>query len=216
MISELMNFGIFNFLIEGLVVTFKISFFSIIFSVIIGTIMGVSIFLKLPVLRLISVIYVDIIRNIPVLLIILSARFMTPLPPTYSGILAMTVFTGAIMTEIIRGGLNSLPRGQIEAAESQGLNTFQIVWHIILPQAYRNIIPQMVSQFTTVIKDSSFVWAVGTEELTGRGMILIGKYSSTEQIFAIFGTVAFIYFVINYLISVFARHQHAKMSVKSY
>ena len=141
---------------------------------------------------------------------------MTPLPPTYSGVLAMTVFTAAIMSEIIRAGLNSLPKGQIEAAQSQGLNTLQIVWHIVLPQAFRNVIPPMMSQFTTVIKDSSFVWAVGTEELTGKGMILIGKYSSTAQVFAIFGAVAILYFLLNYSLSDLARWQHNRMSVRSY
>ena len=120
------------------------------------------------------------------------------------------------MSEIIRSGLNSLPKGQIEAAQSQGMSTLQIVWHIVLPQAYRNIIPPMMSQFTTVIKDSSFVWAVGTEELTGKGMILIGKYSSTAQVFAIFGAVAILYFLLNYSLSVLARWQHNKMSVRSY
>ena len=128
----------------------------------------------------------------------------------------MTVFTAAIMSEIIRGGLNSLPKGQIEAAQSQGMSTLQIVWHIVLPQAFRNVIPPMMSQFTTVIKDSSFVWAVGTEELTGKGMILIGKYGSTAQVFAIFGAVAILYFLLNYSLSVLARWQHNRMSVRSY
>ena len=216
MISALLDYSLISFLLEGLAVTLKISFFSIIFSVIFGTLIGLTFYLKIPVLKQLSIIYVDIVRNVPCLLLVLTARFMTPLLPTYSGILAMSVFTTAIMSEIIRSGLNSLPKGQIEAAQSQGMSTLQIVWHIVLPQAYRNIIPPMMSQFTTVIKDSSFVWAVGTEELTGKGMILIGKYSSTAQVFAIFGAVAILYFLLNYSLSVLARWQHNKMSVRSY
>ena len=216
MISALFDYSLISFLLEGLAVTLKISFFSIIFSVIFGTLIGLTFYLKIPVLKQLSILYVDIVRNVPCLLLVLTARFMTPLPPTYSGILAMSVFTTAIMSEIIRSGLNSLPKGQIEAAQSQGMSTLQIVWHIVLPQAYRNIIPPMMSQFTTVIKDSSFVWAVGTEELTGKGMILIGKYSSTAQVFAIFGAVAILYFLLNYSLSVLARWQHNKMSVRSY
>ncbi|MGE4588132.1 MAG: amino acid ABC transporter permease [Acidaminococcaceae bacterium] len=216
MISPLLDYSIISFLLEGLAVTLKISFFSIIFSVIFGTLIGLTLYLKIPVLKQLSILYVDIVRNVPCLLLVLTARFMTPLPPTYSGVLAMSVFTAAIMSEIIRGGLNSLPKGQVEAAQSQGLSTWQIVRHIVLPQAYRNVIPPMVSQFTTVIKDSAFVWAVGTEELTGRGMILIGKYSTTAQVFTIFGAVAILYFLLNYSLSVLARWQHNKMSIRSY
>lgn len=216
MVSELMNVALIKFLLEGLAVTIEISFSSIILSVIFGTLLGVFRYLNIPVLKTISIVYVDIVRNIPCLLFVLVARFATPLPPVYSGIVAMSFFTAAIMSEIIRGGLNSLSKGQIEAAHSQGMNTFQVMWHIVLPQAYRNIIPPMMSQFTTVIKDSAFVGIVGTEELTARGMILIGKYGSTGQVFAIFATVASLYFILNYTLSTLARKQHKKMAVKSY
>jgi len=141
MISALLDYSLIAFLLDGLAVTLKISFFSIIFSVIFGTLIGLTFYLKIPVLKQLSILYVDIVRNVPCLLLVLTARFMTPLPPTYSGILAMSVFTTAIMSEIIRSGLNSLPKGQIEAAQSQGMSTLQIVWHIVLPKAYRNIIP---------------------------------------------------------------------------
>ncbi len=206
----------FLFLMGGFKVTLEIGFFSIIFSVILGTLIGVARYLQLPIIGHIGGLYVDIVRNIPCLLCVLIARFMTPLPPTMSGILAMSVFTGAIMAEIVRGGINSVSKGQFEAALSQGLNRWQIVYHIILPQAYRNIIPPMVSQFTTVIKDSSFVWAVGTEELTGRGMILIGRYSDTVHLFVIMGCVALIYFVINYALSLLARWEHRRLAAKSF
>ena len=216
MISALLDYSLISFLLEGLAVTLKISFFSIIFSVIFGTLIGLTFYLKIPVLKQLSILFVDIARDVPCLRPVLAGSFIVPLPPTCSGILATSVSTTAIMSEIIRSGLNSLPKGQIEAAQSQGMSTLQIVWHIVLPQAYRNIIPPMMSQFTTVIKDSSFVWAVGTEELTGKGMILIGKYSSTAQVFAIFGAVAILYFLLNYSLSVLARWQHNKMSVRSY
>lgn len=201
------------FLLKGLKVTMEIGIGSIICSVIMGTVLGVSCQLKIPVLGQISTIYIDIIRNLPCLLLVLVVRFLTPLPPVWSGIAAMSIFTAATMAEVVRGGLNAIPKGQYEAAHSQGMNHYQVMRYIVLPQAYRNIIPPMMSEFTTIIKDSSFVWAVGTEELTGKGMILIGKYSETGQLFAIFGTVALIYFILNYSLSLLARREYKRLRV---
>lgn len=212
--AELFEIHNFLFLMGGFQVTLEIGFFSIIFSVLIGTFICIFRYLKIPILAQLGSLYVHIIRNIPCLLFVLVARFMTPLPPVYSGILAMSVFTGAIMAEIIRSGINSIPKSQYETAVSQGMSRIQAMNHIILPQAFRNIIPAMVSQFTTVIKDSSFVWAVGTEELTGRASILIGRYSDSTHFLLIMGTVAIIYFVLNYTISQIARWQHRRLTVK--
>jgi putative glutamine transport system permease protein len=199
------------FLMGGFKVTLEIGLCSIILSVIFGTIFGISRHLNIPVLSTLSAIYIDIIRNIPCLLLVLIVRFMTPLPPVLSGIAAMSIFTAATMAEVVRGGLNAIPKGQSEAAYSQGMSRLQVLRFIVVPQAYRNIIPPMMSEFTTIIKDSSFVWAVGTEELTGRGMILIGKYSTTGQLFTIFACVALIYFILNYSLSTLARWEYKRL-----
>lgn len=98
--ADLFGLNNFLFLMGGFKVTLEIGFFSIIFSVLIGTLVGIARYLRIPVLGHIGSLYVDIVRNIPCLLCVLIARFMTPLPPTMSGILAMSVFTGAIMAEI--------------------------------------------------------------------------------------------------------------------
>lgn len=211
MVSEIFQSSNMLFLMGGFKVTLEIGICSIIFSVILGTIFGIARHLEIPVISTISIIYIDIVRNIPCLLLVLIVRFMTPLPPVISGIAAMSIFTAATMAEVVRGGLNSIPKGQYEAAYSQGMSRFQILRFIVVPQAYRNIIPPMMSEFTTIIKDSSFVWAVGTEELTGRGMILIGKYSTTGQLFTIFACVALIYFVLNYSLSTLARWEYKRL-----
>ncbi|HUZ18249.1 MAG TPA: amino acid ABC transporter permease [Spirochaetia bacterium] len=201
-----------KFILQGLEITVLIAVLSIAFGVVFGTILGIARHSKLKIPSRIAGTYVEIVRNIPNLLFIFAIRFLTPLPPVQAAVVAFTIFTSAAIGEIVRGGLNSIGKGQWEAARSQGFSGFQILLYIVLPQAFRNMIPPLVSQFITVVKDTSFVWAVGIEELTGKGMILMGKYATPVQVFMMFGTIAALYFILNYTLSVLARKQQARMA----
>lgn len=157
--------------------------------------------------------YIEAIRNLPMLLIMLATYLLTKQPALRSAVIGMTIFTSAVMAEIIRGGLISIDRGQWEASTSQGFRYRQVLQYIVLPQALRRMIPPIVSQFITVVKDTAFAWALGVEEITGKGTIIFAKYVNPMETFF---TIAVVYFIINYLMSQVARNLERRLAVRSY
>ena len=169
----------------------------------------------------IAVVIVEIFRNTPLLLWVFVAIAAVPLPSLLSRALVATViFNAAIISEIIRGGLNSIPKGQIEAGRSQGFSFVQIMIYIILPQTFRRIIPTLTSQSITIIKDTSYLAQIGVAEL----MFVVKKLMSTantftghsitaQDVFILFGTAALIYFAINFSLSVAVRKMQKKIDI---
>jgi putative glutamine transport system permease protein len=195
-----------SFILQGLWLTLYISFISIVLSTIIGTILAVMRNGKKPVLRLISSIYIEFVRNVPNLLWIFIIFLVFQMKSTPAGITAFTVFTSAALAEIIRGGLNGVDHGQTEAGLSQGMTHFQIFIYIVFPQAFRKMLPAIISQFVTVIKDTSLLYSViAIQELFGKSQILMGRYFEASQVFTLYAVIAAIYFVINFTISMISR-----------
>ena len=194
------------FILKGLWLTLQISFISIVLSTIFGTILAVMRNGKNKLLKLIASINIEFVRNVPNLLWIFTIFLVFQIKSTPAGIISFTVFTSAALAEIIRGGLNAIDPGQTEAGLSQGFTQFQILRYIILPQAIRKMLPAIISQFVTVIKDTSLLYSViALQELFGSAQILMGRYFEAEQVFALYLLVAAIYFLINFAISSFSR-----------
>ncbi|MFC3931455.1 amino acid ABC transporter permease [Streptococcus dentapri] len=196
-----------KFLAQGLWTTLYLSVIIIILSTIFGMFLAVMRNGKNPILRIIASIYIEFVRNVPNLLWIFIVFLVFQLQATPAGITAFTIFTSAALAEIIRGGLNAIDRGQTEAGLSQGLTNFQVLRIIILPQAIRKMLPSIISQFVTVVKDTSFLYSViALQDLFGKSQILMGKYFEINQIFLLYAIVTATYFLVNFSISSYSRH----------
>ncbi len=157
--------------------------------------------------------YIEIFRNTPNLMWVLICYVYAPMPTAFSRCtFAFVLFTSAAFAEIIRGGLNSIPKGQFEAAYSQGFNFVQTLVYIVLPQTFQNIIPTVLSQVITVVKDTSFLSMVAVAELMFRSRNVLsllprftGQSVGIAQVAAIFGFSALIYFIINFTLSCVVR-----------
>lgn len=204
--SDLFNPYNLSFLLQGLGLTLLISLTAIFLSTIFGTLLALMRNGKNRLLQLIASIYIEFVRNVPNLLWIFIIFLVFQVKSLPAGIISFTIFTSAALAEIIRGGLNSIDHGQTEAGLSQGFTNYQIFTLIIFPQAIRKMLPAIISQFVTVIKDTSFLYSViALQELFGKSQILMGRYFHPQQVFALYALVALTYFLINFMISSLSR-----------
>ena len=197
-----------TFMLQGLVNTIVIAAASIVLSILVGTVLAlVKTYCtgKLRPLSWLVSAYIELFRCTPNLLWILIFRFTL----TGSGVAissaVFTTFTSAVMAEIVRGGLNAIPRGQFEAARSQGFGFFGMMWHIVLPQAFRHIVPALFSQCTTVIKDTSYLRGIDVHEFMRNSAVVMGQAVTLPQILLLYGFVFLTYFVLNFCISLAVR-----------
>lgn len=203
-----------KFMLEGFLVTLEVAAASIVLSFLIGCVAGTLRYMKLPVVSPIVACLVEFIRNLPLLLIIFFTYFALPeiglkLSVTQAAIAALTVFESAMIAEIIRGGLNSIPKGQIEASRSSGLTAVQTLWHIVLPQGLRRMVPPIVSQFISLLKDTSLAVIITLPELMHNSNIVIGHYYTSA--IPILLLAALMYFCVNYALSLVSRRLENRM-----
>ncbi|WP_334333516.1 amino acid ABC transporter permease [Companilactobacillus sp. HBUAS59544] len=204
-----------RFLLQGLEVTILISVIAVILSFIFGSILGIIRYSKIKYVSKIVGIVIDVIRNLPLLLIIFFVYFGLPAfgfkPDTIpAAILAMTVFESMMIAEIIRSGILAVDIGQMEAARAVGMNFMQAMWHVVLPQAYKKMIPAMVSQFISLIKDTSLATIIVVPELMQHGQVVYGQ--NPNYIIPVFVMMALMYFVVCYALSLLSRYIDHKMA----
>jgi putative glutamine transport system permease protein len=201
----------FRFLMTGLRNSLLISIFTIAASIVLGTILAVCRNYGRGVVRAAASVYIELFRNTPLLLWILVCIFMLRFGNSMSrGALALTLYTSSVIAEIMRGGLNSISKGQGEAARSQGFNFFQTLAYIILPQCFRRVVPSLMSQIITTIKDTSFLAQCAVAELFYNAKVLMSTLPqktriTSAHIFTLFIFVALVYFVINFSLSCLVR-----------
>ena len=202
--------------IGGIALTLVLAITSCVLSFIGGLILGLLCISRNRVISYTTLAAIEAVRGVPLLMVIFWMYFLLPsllghpIPEIRTVIVALTVFTSACMAQIVRAGVQGISQGQREAALSTGLNEFQVLVYVVLPQGLRNMLPSFVNQFVSLIKDTSLAYIIGVSELTqvatqvnNRSMIY-----STE----IFLFVAMIYFFICYSLSAFSKRLETRLS----
>jgi len=175
----------------------------------------------LPAIRAVCVLYVELIRGVPLISVLFMASFMFPLFMPHGTtidvlvrvLVGMTLFAAAYLAEVVRGGLQALPKGQVEAAQALGLTYWQTARKIVLPQALRLVVPAIVGSFISVFKDTSLVTIVSLYDLTGALQLALGdadwrKFFLEGQLF-----VAAVYFVCCFAMSRYSRWVEAYLNI---
>jgi len=189
-------------LIDGLAVTFQISGISLFLAFAFGLTTALFRMSDSFLAKILARLYLELIRNTPLLVQLFFIYFvLSPLLDISrfaSAVLALSLFEGAYASEIFRAGIVSIHRGQWEAAQSLGLNSFNVYVHIVLPQAVRHILPPLTSQAISLIKDSALVSTIAIYDLTMQGQMIIAE---TYLTFEIWFTIAAIYLFVNIILS---------------
>ncbi|MZP30358.1 ABC transporter permease subunit [Heliobacterium undosum] len=204
-----------KFLLQGLQWTIELALISIALSLLFGIVICALRISQYPFLRYPAFLYVESLRNLPLILLIFFTYFALPkiglgLPKFWAAVVAFTIFTSALVAEIIRGGIQSVPKGQWEAARAQGFTYLETMVYIILPQALRKMIPPLISQFITLTKDTSYASIIGLTELTEHGKLIFIEHNNPVQVFFF---VACIYFVVNFTLSRFGVYMEKRMAM---
>lgn len=182
--------GLFNFLLkgQGIILTLRVTFIAFVISMVLGLFAGLGRISKSIVSRNVAITYIEVVRGIPVLVMLLVFGFSIfpdltqalglgrdGLDKEYRGAFTLAIIYGAFVAEVFRAGIESVPKGQMEAARAVGMTHYQAMRHIILPQAIRNIMPALGNDFIALLKDSSLVSALAVSDITQLSRLYVGS-----------------------------------------
>ena len=191
-------------LLEGLLNTLKAAAYALVLAAVLGVLLAFGRLSHTPFVRLPSILVIELFRALPLLLLILGIFLAypilvgRPLDPLYALVAGLTLYNGAVIAEIVRAGIQSLPRGQTEAALSVGLTRGQNLRLVLLPQAVRVMLPALISQLVVLLKDTSLGFVISYPELLRTGQQLVQNLDNPLQLFVL---VAIIYILINLALS---------------
>jgi len=212
---------IFRALRQGVLVTLWVSVVSFLLAVVLGLAIALARVSRFRLLREAATFYIEIVRGIPVLVLLWNWFFEPLIAPgwlpaanvrdfdmAWRAVAALAISYAAFVAEIFRAGIESVPRGQVEAARSLGLRPYRIYRHVILPQALRNAVPPLGNDLVALIKDSALVSALGVQDITQLGKVYS---SSTFLFFETYNVVAFLYLVMTVGLSLIVRGLESRL-----
>ena len=207
----------FPFFLDGLQVTLYIFIIAVIAGFLIGLIVALMRLSPLKLLNGIAIVYIDVIRGTPFIVQLFFIYFglnsleWLSMDRMYAGILTVAINAGAYFAEIIRAGIQSIDKGQTEAARSLGMTGRQTMVQIILPQAFRRMLPTITNQSIISLKDTSLLSIIGIADLTQQGQV---QQSTTFEPFIVWSVVGLMYFVIIYLLSLVAKFLERRFTLR--
>ena len=209
-------------LLQGLWLTLKVSCIAIVFGIFLGLFTGLARISDNPAFKWLAITYIELIRGSPLLVQIfiwyfalgtlintmLAQAGISQVPPLWFGVASLATFTGAYVAEIVRSGIQSIHRGQTEASRSLGMTYVQSMYHVILPQALRRIIPPLAGQFISLIKDSSLLGIIAIRELTKATREVV---TTSLQPFELWFVCALLYLVLTFSLSMLLQYLERRM-----
>jgi His/Glu/Gln/Arg/opine family amino acid ABC transporter permease subunit len=206
----------FDVFIKGLGVTLEIAIISIFFGFIGGILIGMGRISRNRIVYGLSTVYVEAFRGTPLLIQIFLIYLGLPQlgiiirDPLYAGLIALSLNSAAYQAEIFRGGVQSISKGQMEAARSLGMSYNKALFNVVIPQAIRNALPPYTNEFITMIKDSSLLLTIGVIELTLQGKLIS---ATTGQSIPVLLFVAVLYFVLTFSTSRIMKYVEKRFAI---
>jgi polar amino acid transport system permease protein len=195
--------------------TLRLAIPAIVLGFLLGIVIGLGRLAKTRAIRVVATMYVEFFRGVPLVMVIFWFWFIIPnlmrisLPEYGIALTAFVVFEAAYLAEIVRAGIQSVARGQVEAANATGLSDRQTMRHIVLPQALRNMIPALVTQFIVLLKDTSLASIIGYIDLTKAAQIVNNREIRPFELYLF---IAVIYWSVSYAMSRYAQRLERRLS----